>query len=184
MNYKTELIKEELANGNLVCDGRLTHLDMVLHDNTEEEPALPKELAIKYGFNTDINHNGARTHKYVEALINEWKNSEDKYKRLTVPVLPRYFVLEDELNNPPKGSPNWELMNKNRSLAYAAAMVGGKINLMQNLKGYMIDNHAYFLLTKGIEEQQLAGFEDAIKKTILMAYKSTKANAIRAERSN
>jgi len=143
----TELFLNELINsGQLKCTGRLTFNGKVLIDEGETNNALPKELAIKYGFDTDLNEHGARRSAYLDSRLNELRNSTNPVDHTVADHLPKLIVFEDELNNPAQGTPERATLNRNDDMGFAGAMIGRNLMPWQDINGQIVKGHVYLYL--------------------------------------
>tara|TARA_R100001143_G_scaffold61969_1_gene64034 strand:- start:3848 stop:4414 length:567 start_codon:yes stop_codon:yes gene_type:complete len=175
MNYKIELIKEMIKTGELVLtDDKLIHRDRetgietVVATEADKSNALPKEVAIKYGFSPDLNEHGARRFAYADQRIDEMRNSGDPNQVKAVDFLPKWFVFEDELNSPTLGTLERTTLNKNDDQAAANLMIGNDVTPWQGHDGAVVKDHVYLYLTINPKyaEKVLSGFKKRYDRII------------------
>jgi hypothetical protein len=182
MNYKLILIKELFNNGELIlADGKVIHRDpdtgveTVVAQDTGESNALPKEIAIMHGFDTELNQNGARRSTYADKIINELRASDKRGERKAADFLPKWFVFEDELNNPAPGTPDRVNLDKNDDQGFAGAMVGRETIPFQTKDGSPALDHIYIYLGDNQDDavKKLSRFKDifdeSVRKAVEMA---------------
>ena len=139
MNPIKTLIETVINDGSLVIDGTAVFEGEVIFDNTDgSSDALPKELAIKYGFIPEIQENGSRPHRFANELKADYESSDDEFKRLTAPLIPTLFVIEDELNNPVKGTAERDNLDINRDRGYFATTLGGSLVYFTGFDGRIV----------------------------------------------
>jgi hypothetical protein len=175
MNYKIELIKDLFNIGELsLADGKLVHRDLdtgvetILAVESGESNALPKEVAIMHGFEPELNEHGGRRNAYADSELNRLRNSSDENERKAVEYLPKWFVFEDELNNPAPGTLERATLNRNDDQAAANAMVGNKVILWQGADGVVVKDHVYLRLGNSRDQavKKLSEFNKLFDKLV------------------
>jgi len=179
MNYKLALVQDLfkikeliLSDNKVIYRDPETKVDTVVAEYEDQDDALPKEVAIKHGFTPELNEHGARRSSYVDEVLNRLRTSSDKNERRAVDFLPKWFVFEDELNNPAPGTEARATLNKNDSMGVTYARLGIFAGPWQGADGAAVLDHVFIFLGDNHDKavKQLAKvnawFDNQVEKQI------------------